>query len=260
MKKVKSLVYILLTLCLFYVSDVYAETGECESFKNKDGLLTKVELHNKEKTEYAPGDKVYVDIKGKERDSSITLSVSLKQINKDHANSTTLIAINDVEGNDNDTGKAYFIIPENAMIGDEFEIDHYTYYKTDVVDDVQVRYCAFYVVDSSIKLGKDDEYIKDSNFKLKVVEKSTESDNNNGEVVVDNKEENNQENNNNDKTDENDNKEEINNEETNEKKNDTKSYVFYVVCGALLFILVIALLIFRRKMKNKYDYVSDYKE
>ena len=167
MKSKKIIGYMLFAFCLFYAKNVYAETGYCEDYDNPEGLITSVELHDKEKTEYAPGEKVYVDIKGADRGNDVDISITLR-----NGNSGVLTFIKNVEGTNDDVGRAYFIIPDSFKDGDEVDVEHYTYYKfaTSNKNDTNGRRCAYFNTFESTKFGKSDVYLSNANFKIKIFE------------------------------------------------------------------------------------------
>lgn len=130
MKKFKLLGFLAIAICLFWSYDVYADTAPCdEKYSNPLEIVSSIKMHDESKTEYSVGDKVYVDIKGTERVSGTNISILLKPTINPNSGRITAYLKN-VEGKDSDVGKAYFIIPDEAVVGEKYEIATYRYYVT----------------------------------------------------------------------------------------------------------------------------------
>lgn len=131
MKKLKTLVFIFAAFCLFSTVNVHADSRACEPFDKGDAEknLTEVKLHYQNKQAYAPGEKVYLDLKGAERDNSIEISVMIRSTDVSTRKYYN-VYLKNLIGSDS-TG-SYFIIPddpEHMPINDKYEIWGFIYYK-----------------------------------------------------------------------------------------------------------------------------------
>ncbi len=177
----------LLVFCFFLTNNVYADTKDCSarnyySFEEAEKFLKSIKLHDESKTTYQIGDKVYVDIYGEPRDTSVTMSVTLRKVNELTPNYTTWLK--NTVGTDDDKGQAYFVIPDFLGNG-EYEVWFYTYYKE--TKEIQGYYsvdgeqmpiykekCRNYMPSESEANAWDGVYIPNSTAKFTVVEKKEE--------------------------------------------------------------------------------------
>lgn len=189
MKIRKLLVYSLLVLCFVCTKNVYADSKSCTS-KNyfskeqAEKYLKSVELHDSSKTTYTIGEKVYVDIYGETRDTTVTMSVTLRKV-KDKSKSYTTWLKN-IVGTDEDKGQAYFIIPDFVDPGEEYEVWFYTYYKqTNEVDYYYTNsngekmpyykeHCGTFMPVESEAVAWNGFYLPNSISKFNIVEKEEE--------------------------------------------------------------------------------------
>ena len=130
MNKKKILAFIIVVFCLFSVTNVYADTRDCDPFSISDAEknLTQAKLHFENKQAYAAGEKVYIDISGVERDNTIDIAVLLRSTNAGNRK-YYMAYLKNILGNE-DSG-AYFIAPDDPerFPQDEYEIYGYVYYK-----------------------------------------------------------------------------------------------------------------------------------
>ena len=167
MKFKKILVFTLLVFCFFSVKDVYAETG-CNEISRDEAILniTSARIHDKNKTTYSPGEKVYVDLKAV-TGSNVSIAVDLRD---DKSETGRPVYLKNIIGNPGEVISAYFIVPDDIAIDKEYEIYGYEYL---LPGEVRPS-CAFYrtIKEEAESFGTN--YIEDSYAKFKVVEKKEE--------------------------------------------------------------------------------------
>ena len=185
MKKIKLMGFLVLALSLFWITDVHADTGiGCKMLdeEGKKNQILSVAVHNSSYDEFKPGDKFYVDVAtGLTIKSTDRIAVLLRPT-KNPDNHILTAYLKNINTRNEDSG-AYFIIPSDAVVGEEYVIWGYNFYRdTDEIQGYSYSYdgvetpiyfdaCAFYVTHEE-DADKDDwhrTYIYNSAYTLKIV-------------------------------------------------------------------------------------------
>ena len=131
MKKNKILIVFVMLFCLFTTTKVSADVRDCDPFDSSDAKknLTGVKVHFEHKKAYSIGEKVYLDISGKEMDNNDEVEVLLRTVGASETKFYSAYLKNIIG---NDQIGAYFIIPDDPIhmpVNNQFEIYGYRYYR-----------------------------------------------------------------------------------------------------------------------------------
>ena len=187
MKFKKILVYSLIAFCFVCAKDVYADTGSncrlLDESKAKNQILS-INVHNGSYTDYKIGDKFYVDVNsGLTIKKTDEIAVILKPT-KNPENRVITAYIKNINTRNEETGQAYFIIPKDAVVGEEYEIWGYNFSRqtNDIMDyaefadgtrqPIYFNDCAMYVTHQEDE--KQDNwnrlFIYNSSYKITIVD------------------------------------------------------------------------------------------
>ena len=188
MNRKKILAFFIAIFCLFVMPIAHADVMMCDPF-DKDTAqknLTEVKAHYPNKQAYAVGEKVYLDLKGVERDKNVDIAVLLRSTDTS-TRKYYQVYLKNIIGSD-ETG-AYFIVPDDPehMPNDQYEIYAYRYSKqTDEIREYGVtpdgeRSPIYKVLCSTYYTNKDETpddakslYIANSNIKFVTTAKKAE--------------------------------------------------------------------------------------
>lgn len=185
-KYFRIVVYAFMAFYFLISYNVYADARPCERLNDDEAgrVITQVTLHNGSYSEYKKGDKVYVDVFGDKRNNDVEIMAILKPT-IDTSRRTLSVYLKNISKRNEDMGQTYFIIPNDAVVGEEYEISGYIYYRnTNEIDGYGVSpegeqspiyktYCSRY---ATKKEDANDQYmyIENSFGKLTIVEKYKE--------------------------------------------------------------------------------------
>lgn len=188
MKK-KSFQIVAYTFMIFYFIfsyNVYADVRPCDRLDEDEASKTinQITVYNGDITEYKKGDKVYVDVYGVPRSNDVEIQVLLKPT-VDPNGRMVSVYLKNISNKNETSGETFFIIPDEAVIGETYEIWGYNYYrKTDEIKGYGVtpegekspfykEYCSSYVTKKE-DANSEKLYINNSFGKVTVVEEYKE--------------------------------------------------------------------------------------